>query len=158
MVASGLLLLLAAVRPWDGLDVMVGDDVVLSRSVTAWQISPLCWVPLVVGMALVPLWFAPRTAALWRWLPSAVSGLAMLGVVAVLLGLGTGPSDDYGWYAGVPLTGNPDVRYIDGRASPILLALAGLAIQAYAGLARKRARRRASRPLVGPARTDQLPS
>lgn len=149
MVASGLLLLFAAVRPWDGLDVMVGDDVVQGRSVTAWHISPLCWVPLVLGMALVPLWFAPRTAALWRWLPTAVSGLAVLGLVAVLVGLATGPSDDYGWYADAPPTGNPDVRYVDGRASPILLALAGLAIQAYAGLARNRAQRRASRPLVG---------
>src|SRR6185369_5245158 len=100
--------------------VMAGDEVVQSRSVTAWQISPLCWLPLVLGLALVPLWFAPRTAALWRWLPAAVSGLAVLGVVAVLAGLATGPSDDYGWYAYGPLTGDPDVRYSDGRMSPIL--------------------------------------
>jgi heme/copper-type cytochrome/quinol oxidase subunit 1 len=101
-------------------------------------------VPLVLGLAVVPLWFAPRTAALWRWLPAAVSGLAVIGIVAVLAGLATGPSDDYGWYAYAPLTADADVRYVDGRMSPILLALAGLAIQAGAGLAR----RRAARPLV----------
>jgi hypothetical protein len=134
MVFSGIALLLSAVLPWDGLRVVAGSDALASRTVTVWRISPLCWAPLLVGLAAVVVWVAWRSGRLrWRRVPPVVSALGLLGFLAVVVGLATGPSDDYGWYATTPLSGDPQV-VISGWRWIILLAAGGLLAQAAAGL------------------------
>lgn len=137
MVLSGMALLVAAVLPWDGLRVVAGADVLTSRTVTAWQISPLCWVPLLAGLAAAGLWLGWRSGRTrWPPVPAAVSVLAGLGLLAVVVGLATGPSDDYGWYATTPLSGDPEVVHSWRWVVP--LALGGLLAQVAAGLVRRR--------------------